>query len=94
MDIATKTVTVRRDTRTATVSIDGLRALALTAVKNAVDPDGSATFGAQDATVNANGSITVTLSTETVQAEPAPASAPAPLIPLGLAIPDAPILTV
>ena len=91
MDIATKTVTVRRDTRTATVSIDGLRALALTAVKNAVDPDGSTTFGAQDATVNAAGSLTVTLSTETVQADLAPA--PAPLMPLGLAIPDAPTPT-
>ena len=91
MDIATKTVTVRRDTRTATVSIDGLRALALTAVKNAVDPGGSATFGAQDATVNADGSITVTLSTETVQTDHAPA--PAPLMPLGLAIPDAPTPT-
>ena len=78
MDIATESVTVRRDKKTATVSVDGLRALALTAVKNAVDPSGNATFAAQDASVNSDGSVTVSLSIETVQPDPAPDAPAAP----------------
>lgn len=74
MDFATTTVLVKRETKTATFSVDAMRALALTAAKNGADPSGSATFVDQAATVNGDGSIAVSLSIETVQPDPAPAA--------------------
>ena len=77
MDIATTAVVVRRETKSCTLSVDALRALALTAVKNCVDPAGSGTFVDQDAAVNEDGSITVSVSMETVIPEAPPAPKPA-----------------
>ena len=88
MDInTTSSVTVLREIKSATLSADMLRALGLTAVKNFIDPNGTASFGEQDATANPDGTITVTVAVETS----VPATAPAPAAPVATAAASIPM---
>ena len=97
MDFDTTSTTVRRDTKTTTLSQVALFALASTAAMMALDPENTKTFTSHSETANADGSITVSLVVETevttTDAATAPAvspsspATPVPQIPMGIGAP-------